>query len=175
VDSWEKKNKGGAMLNWEKYAVLANRFLRLHVLINDIPRVDIEDIRQNIVLHILKHQKSVAVLSRQQLADFIDQAVEQSTKRWKRYRSRYLSMEDEQTPTVNETRQGEFNENGFVLFKLDVATILAKLTPRQRVICHNLIHDKLPYQIQQQVQCSLTTLELELDKIRRRFRKFDYC
>ena len=163
------------MLNWKKYTALANRYLRLHVLVNDIPPVDVEDIRQNIVLHILKHQKSMAALSKQQLSVFIDRAVAKCTRSWKRYRSRYLPMEDEQTPTVNETRQGELNENGFVTLKLDVAAILEKLTPRQRDICLNLSYDKMPYQIQKQAQCSLTTLELELDKIRQRFRKFDYC
>jgi len=84
-------------------------------------------------------------------------------------------MEDEQTPTVNETRQGEFSENGFATLKLDIATILEKLTARQRVICQCLIHDKLPRQIQKLVQCSQTTLAVELDKIRQRFVTFDYC
>ena len=163
------------MQNWEKYTAIANRYLRLHVMINDIPPVDVEDIRQNIVLHILTHQQSMAALSKQQLTDTIDRIVERYTKSWKRYRTRYLPMEDEQTPTVNEIRQGEFNENGYALLKLDVATILEKLTPRQRVICQHLIHDKLPRQIKKLVRCSQTTLELELDKIRQRFRNFDYC
>jgi FixJ family two-component response regulator len=84
-------------------------------------------------------------------------------------------MEDDQVPTVNETLQGEFSENGFTTLKLDVATILENLTLRQRVICQHLIHDKMPRQIQKLVQCSQSTLATELDKIRRRFRAFDYC
>ena len=163
------------MLNWEKYISLAKRYLRVQAMINGISPNDVEDIRQNIVLHILKHQKSLAGLSKPQLTDAIDRIVARYTKRWKRYRTRYLSMEDEQTPTVNEVRQGEFSENGFSVFKLDIASILEKMTPRQRAICQCLIHDKMPRQIQRLVQCSQTTLELELDKIRQRFRAFDYC
>ena len=163
------------MQTWEKYTALANRYLRVQTLINDIPPVDVEDIRQNIVLHILTYQQSMAALSKQQLTDFIDRAVEQSTKSWKRYRTRYLPMEDELMPTVNEIRQGELNENGFATLKLDVAAILEKLTTRQRVICQCLMNDNQPRQIQKMTRCSLSTLTLELDQIRHRFRRFESC
>jgi hypothetical protein len=144
-------------------------------MVNGIKPNDVEDIRQNIVLHILKHQKAVATLSPTKLNNFIDQAVAKYAKRWKRYRLRFKPMEDDQVPTVNDTRQGELSEYGFTTLKCDVATILEKLTTRQRIICQCLIHDKLPHQIQKMVQCSPSTLTLELDKIRHRFLTFDYC
>jgi len=165
--------KGGTMSNWERAISLANRYLRVRVVLHGIPANDMEDIRQNIVLHILKHQKSLSALSKRRLNDSVDRTVARYTKRWRRYRTRYGALE--LTPIINETRQGEFSEHGFTALRLDVAALLEKLTARQRVICQCLIHDKLPRQIQKMAHCSQSTLTRELDKIRQRFQRFGYC
>ena len=161
------------MSNWERCISLANRYLCVRAVIHGIPENDVEDIRQNIVLHILKHQKSLAALSKRRLNDTVDRTVARYTKRWRRYRTRYGALE--LTPIINETRQGEFSEHGFTALRLDVAALLEKLTARQRVICQCLIHDKLPRQIQKMAHCSQSTLTRELDKIRQRFQRFGYC
>jgi len=162
------------MLNWEKYFSLAHKYLRLQALIHSISPIDVEDIRQNVFLCILKHRAAIATMSATELEDFFDRTVSKCVKQWKRYRVRFKSMENEQVPTVNEVRQGEFNELGLAIFKLDVATILEKMTSRQQSICRCLIDDKTPRRIMWIVKCSQITMKTELESIRQQFCVFDY-
>jgi len=163
------------MSNWERCTDLSEQFLQVQARVHSIPPNDVEDIRQNIVLHILRHQASVTVMSTAELEDFIDRIVSKYTKRWKRYRKKFKSTEDDYVPTVNETRQGELSELGLTILKLDVAAILERLTSRQQTICQCLIDDKTPRRIVWIVKCSQATMKTERDKIRQRFQECDYC
>lgn len=163
------------MLNWEKYVSLSKRYLRFQALLHSISPVDVEDIRQNVFLHILRHRASVVAMSAAELENFIDRTVSKCTKRWKRYQVRFRPMEDDQTPTVNEMRQGELNELGLAILKLDVAAILDQMTARQQSICQCLIDDKTPRRIMGIVKCSPVTMKTELEQIRRQFFALDYC
>ena len=163
------------MLNWANLFPLTNKYLRVEAMIYDISTIDVEDIRQNVFLHILKHRSSVAELATAELKDFIDLAVAKESKRWKRYRLRFKSMEDEQMPTVNETRQGEFGEAGCVNLKLDIEEILQLLTARQIVICRHLMAGATPRRVRRIFKYSPATMTTELDEIRQWLLLFDCC
>ena len=162
------------MINWEKYADLSDRFLRVQAKVQKISPDDFEDIRQSVFLHILICQVTVAALAQEELEQFIDQLVARYTKRWKRYRKRFKAMEDEQVPTVNETRYGELNESGLVILRLDVAAILQYMTARQVAICHCLMGGQTPRRVQAEIKCSSRAMTTELDQIRQHFLLFDY-
>ena len=163
------------MLNWKEYAFLSEKYLRVQERMYFISPEELEDIRQNVFLHILQNRALVVSLPPLALDGFIERAVGRYGKRWNRYCKRFKLMEEEQVPTTNETRQGELSEYGFVILKLDIAGILEYLTSRQVAICRCFMDGKTPRQIQKMVRCSQVTMTSELDQIRQRFLAFDYC
>ena len=163
------------MLNWDNYTFLSEKYLRVQVSMYVISPDEVEDIRQSVFLHILQNRALVVSLPPPELDGFIDRAVGRYGKRWKRYRKRFKPMEDEQVPTVNETRQGELSEYGLAILRIDIAAILQYMTSRQVTICQYLMAGKVLDQIQKMIRCSQVTLTEELDQIRQRFTAFDYC
>jgi len=125
------------MLNWKEYAFLSEKYLRVQERMYFISPEELEDIRQNVFLHILHNRALVVSLPPVALDGFINRAVGRYGKRWNRYCKRFKLMEEEQVPTTNETRQGELSEYGFVILKLDIAGILEYLTSRQIAICQD--------------------------------------
>jgi DNA-directed RNA polymerase specialized sigma24 family protein len=93
----------------------------LRVRAHRISPNDLEDIRQNVFLHIIQNRTLVVSLPPVALDAFIDRSVARYAKHWKRYHKRFKPLEAEHEPLVNE---GERNESGLVTLRLDMATVL---------------------------------------------------
>ncbi len=157
------------MLDWAILYNLAEKHLRIVAVIQNVPAYDLDDIRQSVFLKILLCRVRVAQMGKEEHDTFIDKCVERYAKRRKRYRLRNRSLEDELTPTVNEIRQGEIGELGYVAIRIDVSDILQSLTERQRDICRHLMDDKSPRRIQKILKCSQSTMTEEMTGLRQRF------
>ncbi len=161
------------MLDWAKLFSLSDKYLLEQELVNGIPPNDLDDIRQNIFVRILKERTRVASLSSKELEKFIDRAVGRYAKRWKRYRNRFKPMEDAMTPVVNDTRTGELREQDYAILKMDMAVIMQSFTPEQRDLCQMLLMNTIR-RSRERGGMSRRVAESELQRIREKFQLAGY-